>query len=317
MEHREHSLWRPVWRAPFVNPTMPVTAVVSNTGQAATFDDWYMKGFGRNAVVIYDERGRKIRNLALLDFLPRVYVDALPQSVSSIWWDGEHRFSLDSRQLILQVIVPTSPDTSWSPDSRHFVEVALDTSNGQLIPPQGATWEHALQAAKTSYAELKRRAAQAIAGFEAPLTAPANDDVEEWRRYIEEAYWRINPEWTYDPTHAWILPREADKHYAKDLQWITQRFPTSISPDDMVLLASPDAENLIRVLSSITGQMPPQTLRDMRVCIAVPADLREAAAKALAGTGATFVPLDTDKPLAQPPRRLLQHYFSRLQGGPP
>ena len=56
-------------------------ALVSDDGRrVVTFDDWHMTGYGPHAVVIYDGLGRRVRALALQDFLSPGDLDALPRS---------------------------------------------------------------------------------------------------------------------------------------------------------------------------------------------------------------------------------------------
>src|SRR5690348_12144403 len=103
LEHMSGQTWRMVWNLPLTNEISPASASVSDQGAIATFDNWGSMGFGKNVVVIYARSGRKIRSLSLDDILPKTYIEALPRSVSSIWWGGDHHFSSDGRQLILRV----------------------------------------------------------------------------------------------------------------------------------------------------------------------------------------------------------------------
>src|SRR6185437_15695152 len=61
MEHLSGQTWNLVWNVPLVNENSPVSALISNQGTTATFDNWGSMGFGDDVVVIYDTRGRKLR----------------------------------------------------------------------------------------------------------------------------------------------------------------------------------------------------------------------------------------------------------------
>jgi len=146
MEHLVEGRWQTVWKSTLVNETAPVNAIVSPQGRAVTFDNWHSAGFGDDTVVLYDTQGQKVRALALEDFLPREYVCALPRSVSSIWWGGQHGFSADGGRLILRVIVPMKAEVL--PDVRRpeHVEISLDAATGQVSAPESPAWNRALLA---------------------------------------------------------------------------------------------------------------------------------------------------------------------------
>jgi hypothetical protein len=99
--------WMVVWDRRLVNDVAPAKALVSNSGRyVVTFDDWYSVGLGENVVVIYGHDGSLIRHLLLSDLLPDYYIKALPRSVSSLWWGGEHRIAESSDTLILKIAIP-------------------------------------------------------------------------------------------------------------------------------------------------------------------------------------------------------------------
>lgn len=107
LERREGRRWVEVWKAPLANEVAPVSALVSNDGKhVVTFDDWHMVGLGTNAVAIYRSDGTRVRSLTLGDFLPGDYIEALPRSVSSLWWHGQDRIAADGRHVLLAVVVP-------------------------------------------------------------------------------------------------------------------------------------------------------------------------------------------------------------------
>ena len=107
LERREGDGYRQVWRNPLVNDEAPVDALVAgDTGYVVTFDNWGSMGYGDDVVAIYGPSGTRIRKLALKDFLDAEDIEALPRSVSSIWWRGA------SRRLLLIMALNQSPSTA-------------------------------------------------------------------------------------------------------------------------------------------------------------------------------------------------------------
>jgi hypothetical protein len=142
MEHWEKGQWRVVWDKPLLNEVSPVDAIVSSSGQAVTFDNWHSVGYGPDAVVIYDAQGKVVRALALDDFLPENYIRALPRSVSSIHWGGEHCMTADDKRVVLRVVVPS---VQYRGDAkRQYVDVEVELASGRIIAPSGPAWVGAL-----------------------------------------------------------------------------------------------------------------------------------------------------------------------------
>jgi hypothetical protein len=122
-------------KPPLLNDVSPVDALVSSTGQAVTFDNWHSVGHGSDTVVIYDAQGNVVRALALHDFLPDDYIGALPHSVSSLHWGGEHCITGGDRRLVLRVAVP--PLGFRRDAEREYVDVVVDLASGRITVPQG------------------------------------------------------------------------------------------------------------------------------------------------------------------------------------
>lgn len=300
MEHLSGQTWNLVWNKPLVNETSPVTALVSNQGATATFDNWGSMGFGNDVVVIYDSHGRKIRNLALDNFLPKTYIHALPRSVSSIWWGGDHHFSSDGKRLILRVVVPRADPTTTK---RNYVDIIVDATTGQVTPPQGPTWNRAMQAAVTIDAKLREQHAEEIAFLNSPLRVPATDNVTPWYRYLVEAFFRMDPNRAHGYPETKVLPLRRDPSYARLLGYLKDALANPIDDQGTIMLASPDQTNLIQVIDRVTSKLPPNKLPKARIYVTVTPALQEAAAKAIARTGATFIPLDVTRTI--PPRKPL------------
>lgn len=93
------------WSRTLVNNVSPTSALVSKSGDyVVTFDNWHAKGYGKDAVVIYGPGGKLVRELALNDIMSEAEVEALPRSVSSIWWGQEHHFDADEKVLVLRIV---------------------------------------------------------------------------------------------------------------------------------------------------------------------------------------------------------------------
>lgn len=307
MEHLSGQTWNLVWNLPLANEIGPASAAVSNQGAIATFDNWGSMGYGKNVVVIYDRRGRKIRSLALDDIAPKTYIQALPHSVSSIWWGGNHHFSPDGKQLILRLVVPSDPDDTSTAEKRDYVDIAIDSTTGRVTTPQGPAWDHALQIAAS--VDAKQRAAEAAetAFHNSPLKAPTTGDVTPWYRYLIEAFFRMDP----DRQDGWpatkVLPRPGDPAYAKLFGYLKDALGDPLDDSGAIMLASPDQANLVRAIDQITSKLPKNRLPNARIYVTVTPALEELAAKAVARTGATFIPLDVTKAIPVRPRPPASH----------
>lgn len=306
MEHQVRGQWQAEWNAVLVNETGPVGAIVSPQGAAVTFDNWHSVGFGDDVVVIYDGAGRKVRALALADFLPKGYVLALPRSVSSIWWGGGHGFSADGRLLILRVVVPQKEALIGSvrPDQ---VEIRLDMATGRVLPLESPTWDRALIAAREVCAEVEAEQAKWYEEFKAPLTAPVKGDFGAWRNYLREAYFRVAP--GADPGYPAVgfvaagLP-EADE---RDQRQVRELLDAAVEEEQSaIVLGSPDPARLVRLVSQVVSELKPDKLRKMHVYLAVTPELRQAAARGVEPSGVAFSAIDISAPIPQSSARLEQ-----------
>ena len=310
MEHLEGGRWKLIWNAPLVNEVAPVDAVVSSHGWSATFDDWHGVGHGPNVVVIYDEHGHMVRQLALSDILPKTYIHVLPSSVSSNMWGGEHHFSADGTQLILRVVVPTDPMQPGKTDKRDKIEIALDTATGKVNPPPSLEWDRAWKVAQSAHAKVSAEEARMLAEFKAPLVAPGEIDESVWYRYVGEACARLDPEMESGRLRTAVLGSAADEDNGNDLQ----RLKDVLDPADWdssrersIFLASPDPQKLVRVVAHLLAkQASPPSLTGIRICMTLTPDLLDAAAKAISPSGALLIPLDITRPVPQHPARMKQ-----------
>jgi hypothetical protein len=119
------------WRATLVNDVSPVSALVSEAdGSFVTFDNWHSMGWGDHAIVIYSGRGELRRKLALTDIMSGEEFKALPRSVSSIRWGGEHRLYYDERTILLAVA--KRRDAAGA--AQEYRTLALNLADGKLVP---------------------------------------------------------------------------------------------------------------------------------------------------------------------------------------
>ncbi|MEO5829797.1 MAG: hypothetical protein ABIQ36_04440 [Rhodanobacter sp.] len=304
MEHRQHGQWQAVWNRPLLNEVGPVSAIVSPTGQAVTFDNWHTMGYGKDAVVIYDRDGKPVRAMALDDFLPTVWVDALPRSVSSIWWGSGHHFSADGKQLVLQVVVPSLKQTAGDFDKAEHCDLAFDLASGRAIPPAAEGWAHAMASAEAVDARNRIEAAKAEAAFISPLTAPHSAVDQDWHGYLVEAFFRLDPEWQdgWPATNVLRSPQRDD--YQASVGFLRDALHDDSSRHGALMIASPSQDNLVKVLSELTPAVPLGWLKHARVYVVADNAHTKSVAKALARTGATYIQLDPDKPIPQRKARL-------------
>lgn len=135
--------WITLWQQPLVNDVAPVHALVANGGKyLITFDNWHQRGYGPDAVAIYDARGRLVRKYALTDFLPVAFIETLDTSVSSIHWGDDHFLTDDDETLILRV---AEPSFGFEDERGLAVSVRIRLSDGTITPPAGRAWERALR----------------------------------------------------------------------------------------------------------------------------------------------------------------------------
>lgn len=304
-------IWRTVWRAPLVNEVAPGEALVANGGRyVVTFDEWHMVGFGDHVVVIYGPDGRLIRSLKLQDILPEDYIYAIPRSISSIWWGGEHALSEDGERLILRIVVPSGGSGS---DEDETVPLVVDLASGAVAPPSGPQWSAALARARVIAAEERAREAAERVAFIAPLLGPQTDDEEAWLAYLGEAFARLEPASEESFPRLVVVPSRFDNEDNADAPLQESGIASAAlafadapeDPEGAILVASTKgAGHLMSVLTRKIAQTRPGSLDGVRVYVAAPAAYREAIAALLRPSGADFHLLDPAEPIPQRPERL-------------
>ncbi len=300
---RADGRWAAVWTRHLVSKVAPVRALVANGGSyAVTFDNWHSMGYGENVVVIYGPRGELVRSLKLSDFLPEYYIEALPRTVSSMLWSGEHSISDGDGMLVLRIVVPSERD-----EGEHYVERRIRLATGQVQQTNDPSWQRALaEAARVARAKKAADAAEEAA-FRAPLLGPANYDAAAWHDYLREAFERLAPDWRDGSTSTSVLLASDAEDYLPTLNGLRR----SLSQGSVgnVAIASPvSPENLVRVLTDIVRTSKPGFLRGVRVYVAVPAGYRGPIAAALGPSAATFIHIDPSIPIPQRPERIEQRF---------
>lgn len=120
-----------IWSESLVNDQSPYGALIHNDGKfVVTFNDYAFLGYGENVVVIYDNLGELIKKLSLDDIIDFENQLNLKQSVSSIWWMGNHTIIESQNNLLLEIPF-YSNFRQQEPDK--FLYVLIDLNTGELI----------------------------------------------------------------------------------------------------------------------------------------------------------------------------------------
>lgn len=93
------------WSIQLVNDVAPVFALISNNGNyVVTFDNWHFVGEGDDVVVIYDQKGKLIKKLALEEFVPSDRASKILRTATSRWWwGGKHYLDEANNVLVLKI----------------------------------------------------------------------------------------------------------------------------------------------------------------------------------------------------------------------
>lgn len=295
--------WVKVWEKPLVNEVSPVSALVANGGKyVVTFDNWHSVGHGDDAIVIYGGTGSLVRAMAVSDIVGADYVKALPHTVSSFSWSGEHRITSDGSRLALQILVPVvdrSADDS-------FLTVDVDLATGQFAQPSGPDWE----SAKAAVAAISvRRAEQERARkkyLTEPLLGPESYDEPDLHQYLREAFWRISPDWEEGSTSTTVLRLPTAKDYAPSKKWVKEALLKDWEPPFDAAFASQSTENLLAVLRDVVVPLKPGRLKGVTVYIMATDAYWPQIEAVFAKSGAMLVQLNPEKPIPQRPERLAE-----------
>jgi hypothetical protein len=313
VERRNGRGWDMLWERPLLNDVGPFHALVrDDAAYLVTFDDWYSRGYGLHAVVIYGMNGQSVRTLALTDIVPRAWFEALPRSMSAVDWRRNPRFSADGQAVIIPLVVPGKKDIN--------VDVVISLADGRVAPVDSSAWQDALAAATKERAKIAERDAASKAAFLAPLLGPSTNTEEAWRRYLDEAVQRIMPpEWEERDEEAGkstvfivhtattnVLRLPADKDYAISERLIAKELAEDWT--DHMALASLSEPQLLAALRKLAARMPEGRLKKKTIFVAISAPLWPEVSAILQRTGAKLVHLDPGKPIPQRPERIADRY---------
>ena len=292
--------WSVVWEKPIVNEVAPVSVLVANAGQyVVTFDNWHSMGYGDDAIVIYNAEGLVIRAMSLKDVLPEKFVAALPRSVSSLHWGGEHILDMNRGLLNLKISMPGSLEHG---DDTKYVDVFVDLATATVQPPSGSEWDMALAAADAENVQREESARKRLAFLTDPLLGPKDNSEREWHDYLREAFSRTTSDWKEDSTSTTVLRAPDAKDYKLSRKWVKDALFDDFA--DNVSIGSQSYSNLAQVLIEVANATPKQKLKDVRLYVAVTDLYWPEIRDAFVHTGATLVQINPDKPILQNPRRL-------------
>lgn len=105
----EKKTYEPWKEFDLVNSTLPGAVVVPDDGSyLATFDDYMGIGTTKNAVVVYDAKGRVRKRWSIEDIYSKKEIDELPRTTMSIQWRGDVGGMAEHQQEIY-ISPPTDP----------------------------------------------------------------------------------------------------------------------------------------------------------------------------------------------------------------
>ncbi len=307
LQRLEHGEWSETWLGPLANDVAPVNIVVSNKGQVATFDNWHDAGYGNTVIVLYDLQGKVLRHLALDEFIPHSYASASRHSVSSIWWgcsDGHH-FSADGSQLVVRVYDLSV--AAESNENRPCLDVNVDAATGAVNPPAGPAWDKARAAAIQQNRDSWAAQVKNTREFREPLVAPVGPKELQWFLYLQEAFFRIDPDWHEDFPATAVLRAPNASDYLQSLEFLKQHLVDDRKTTTVLMIASISPAQLLKELPPLVHQLPRGSLERARIYLALgPSDF--ASAKPLFNDcGARLIMLDPQRPIPQRPARLAKY----------
>ena len=288
--------WQVAWTGPLVNDVAPVEVLVANNGRLVTFDNWHSVGYGDDVVVIYDERGKVVRQMALVDLLPAGYIVSLPHSVSSLYWGGEHALVDGERTLELGVVEPGAEFADQEPAR---VPLQLSMADGQVLPEQGDAWTRALQTVATldqkrhaSWDALRVRRAQ-------PLRVPEGSDTKAWRAYLVELRERLRRE-ADEPIAGAVLPARGEGDFPDREDSIRGMLQDAALGREFLgkryLLVSPRSDALATLLVDELRSAKPGSMKDVEITFVGSVEDGAAVVAAAATAGASIHLIDKAQP---------------------
>lgn len=294
--------WTTMWETNLVNAVAPTSALVTSSADyVVTFDNWHSAGYGDDVVVIYGRAGEVVRSFGLTDFLSEAHLLSLPRSVSSIWWGGEHRFSADERQLVLQIVEPGADILA---ENSEYLDVVVNLSDGSIVPSLGSEWRDVGQLARQISEERRAAAQEREEWLVRPLLAPVDGTVTDWHSYLPEAFDRVDPEWPFSSASITIFfPPGHDRHELS-VGWARERLQEDHYEGDALMFASPSQVGLTDALTTLAREIAPNDLDGVRLYISADSQHNHTIESAFEHTGATYIQLDPSVPINQRPERM-------------
>ncbi len=298
--------WMPLWSKPLVNHVAPVSALVSNDGAFfVTFDNWHSVGFGENVIVIYTGSGDLVVSHTLTDMVSIEYIEALPRSVSSVYWAKDKSIDEASGLLVIDMLMPS--DDRDDPAS---IQRLIKLEDGAILPPDAERW--AVAQARVEEAKARREEAEAerLRYLTEPLPIPSSTEMGDWHRYLREAFQRLTPKYLDAPTAATeiLFPPEHERHETS-VGWLVDAFKDDADWGGDIAIASPTSDTaLLSALEEAAAAVEPGSLSQTTFYLSIHADHIDCARGILAPTGGTLIWLD---PTVAIPQRL-----ERIPGSP-
>lgn len=296
--------WEPVWAGPLMNPVAPASVLVAADGRhVVTFDNWHSVGHGSHVIVIYGPDGTLVRSLALTDLVPQDYVEALPHSVSSLYWSRDEAFAADGASVVIPVVVPHGGGLG---DDVETVPFSIALADGAVNLPPAAQWEAALAAAARVQAEMAAAQAAFIAYRTAPLTSPQGCKEPDWHEYLREAHARLSTEPPFDgfTSTTVLFPRDHARH-GESVKWLREEVADAAVFQGNDAFASPcDPDGLVAAFAIAVKKVKPGAAEGATFYIAAPEPQFGAIAKLVAPTGAKAVWIDPAAAIPQRPDRI-------------
>lgn len=296
--------WSVVWDRALVNDVSPVSALVTNSARyVVTFDNWHSMGSGDNVVVIYGPEGSLVRAMALSDFLPDYYIEALPRTVSSLWWSGKHQFSAPEDHVILKVVIPSDAGPF---DEHTTIDVPVQLATGIIETLDSSGWQSALAQAAKKAKELKDEEVARRKWFVEPLLGPTSASEPDWHQYLREAFYRLAPDWKDGSPWTTVLRARTAEDVSLAKKWAREdlRGENAGEGSNLMFATAASSEYLIQILTNAVRTAKPNSLKGKRIYVVAPTVFRDRVAGVLEPTGATVIVLDPAVPIPQRKERL-------------
>lgn len=293
--------WAPVWAGPLVNSVAPASFLVSDKGTVVTFDNWHSVGHGEHVIVIYNDAGVLVRSMPLLALLPEDYIEVLPHSTSSLSWRQDASFSPSGQRLILDILVP-----SENSEPSETVRFVISLTDGAIERPDSADWSQALEAKDRVVQKTAEAEAARLAYLREPLSAPQGCNMRDWHRYLNEAFFRLTPNWLDLPSTSTtiLFPPDHDR-FETSVGWLADEIADLAEFEGNAAIAAPCSQpELVVVMRRAFSKVSPGALAQSSIYISADTAHQAALEEIVAPSGASIYWLDPEATIAQRPERI-------------